>query len=389
MNARTGGKPNRRFVEQVAVSYVNGNGQSVSYGTFRGDAVSSVNVSIIGKVQSITVSLSDALNNTDALSVNLGTVNTCVTLDCTDSDGDGICDGEDICPDFNDNLIGTACNDDNPCTINDVYGNDCNCSGTYADSDGDGVCDGDDVCPGGDDNIDLNGNGIPDDCDCTGETGNFSQSTLNHSGGGSSNVDFVFANPSKDVQFSISGLNAKINGNPRNRYEEIVDVTYVLASGGSQTLTYSGANTSNANVNINQYITQVSVTLSEGISGSSTALSVNLSGINYCAQNPSETEPSNGLPTEDNGRNIDEIDLKIFPNPANNEINISFASPNNGDYSIEVKSILGQRVYKTKGLGSGDKSNSKLDASNWQSGMYFVIINVEKHVFVEKVVIQH
>lgn len=34
------------------------------------------------------------------------------------------------------------------------------------DADGDGVCDPNDVCPGGDDNIDLNGNGVPDACEC-------------------------------------------------------------------------------------------------------------------------------------------------------------------------------------------------------------------------------
>ena len=33
------------------------------------------------------------------------------------------------------------------------------------DSDGDGVCDSDDLCPGGDDTVDLDANGTPDDCD--------------------------------------------------------------------------------------------------------------------------------------------------------------------------------------------------------------------------------
>ena len=36
---------------------------------------------------------------------------------------------------------------------------------TVADTDGDGVCDADDVCPGGDDTVDTNENGIPDECD--------------------------------------------------------------------------------------------------------------------------------------------------------------------------------------------------------------------------------
>jgi len=39
------------------------------------------------------------------------------------------------------------------------------CADFGGDTDGDGVCDDNDLCPGGDDNIDTNGNGIPDDCD--------------------------------------------------------------------------------------------------------------------------------------------------------------------------------------------------------------------------------
>ena len=64
---------------------------------------------------------------------------------------------------------GNACNDGDDCTEGDVFDEDCNCAGTFADDDNDGVCNADDACPGFNDNIDLNGNGIPDGCDvaCT------------------------------------------------------------------------------------------------------------------------------------------------------------------------------------------------------------------------------
>ena len=42
---------------------------------------------------------------------------------------------------------GTACDDGNACTTNDVFGNDCQCAGTFADGDGDGTCDANDGCP--------------------------------------------------------------------------------------------------------------------------------------------------------------------------------------------------------------------------------------------------
>jgi hypothetical protein len=103
----------------------------------------------------------------------------------SDSDKDGICDNQDICPDGDDNLDtdmdgvpdacddcdnnlnGTSCDDGDPCTINDVYDVNCNCAGTFTgnDSDGDGVCDANDACPGFDDNLDEDNDGIPNDCD--------------------------------------------------------------------------------------------------------------------------------------------------------------------------------------------------------------------------------
>lgn len=65
-----------------------------------------------------------------------------------DSDGDGICDEFDECPGFNNNLIGTSCNDSNDCTINDIYVSSCNCEGIPAlDTDNDGVCDSEDAMP--------------------------------------------------------------------------------------------------------------------------------------------------------------------------------------------------------------------------------------------------
>jgi photosystem II stability/assembly factor-like uncharacterized protein len=46
-----------------------------------------------------------------------------------DTDSDGVCDELDICPDLDDTLIGTPCDDGNPNTIRETYTNDCNCAG--------------------------------------------------------------------------------------------------------------------------------------------------------------------------------------------------------------------------------------------------------------------
>ena len=125
----------------------------------------------------------------------------------TDSDNDGVCDKDDICPGFDDNAdsdgdgtpdgcddcdgsqAGQPCNDLDDCTEGDVYDANCNCAGTYTDSDNDGVCDKDDICPGFDDNADSDGDGIPDGCDV---------------GGGPANCD--------NIQVTVNGNKITVSG---------------------------------------------------------------------------------------------------------------------------------------------------------------------------------
>ena len=63
-----------------------------------------------------------------------------------DTDGDGLCDPSDNCPNIP-GQIGSPCNDNDACTINDLITAACVCAGTFQDSDGDGVCDASDNCP--------------------------------------------------------------------------------------------------------------------------------------------------------------------------------------------------------------------------------------------------
>jgi len=66
--------------------------------------------------------------------------------------------------------IGAACDDNDRCTIDDVINDSCNCVGSIVDSDTDGVCDADDICPGFDDFLDSDNDGIPNGCDfCQGD----------------------------------------------------------------------------------------------------------------------------------------------------------------------------------------------------------------------------
>ncbi len=60
---------------------------------------------------------------------------------CPDADGDAVCDEDDVCPNMDDALIGTACDDGDVCTTDDVYDGNCNCTGTLLDDNNNNVCD--------------------------------------------------------------------------------------------------------------------------------------------------------------------------------------------------------------------------------------------------------
>jgi len=92
-----------------------------------------------------------------------------------DCDNDGVCDSLDICPNLNDALVGTACDDGDACTTNDVWTTACDCEGVLlADDDQDGICNSNDQCPDFDDEMDIDKDGIPyclDNCIDVNENG--------------------------------------------------------------------------------------------------------------------------------------------------------------------------------------------------------------------------
>ena len=81
--------------------------------------------------------------------IDAGAPEDCNCLDnAPDADQDGVCDAIDQCPDFDNQLIGTPCDDGLVCTENDVWRADCSCMGDpKTDTDLDGVCDDEDAAP--------------------------------------------------------------------------------------------------------------------------------------------------------------------------------------------------------------------------------------------------
>jgi len=83
--------------------------------------------------------------------------------------------------------------------------------------------------------------------------------------------------------------------------------------------------------------------------------------------------------TEIKGNSSVTNDFRIYPNPSNGEFNISFDNPK-GDYSIEIYSLIGQKVYEKENTRS-----TIISVPNLQKGMYLVRITKDSNSTIKKI----
>ncbi len=335
INEKLNGPSSKKYIEEVTVSYVNGIGNTIVHSMYNGTNHSNALVEINGAVQSVTVSLTDILDgdtgNTN-MSISLTEANYCQAGPCTDSDGDGVCDGADACPGF-------------------------------------------------DDNLDADGDGIPDGCDdCNTAFSDFSLNPLTHSGTGSTSTIINLTNQ-EDISFSISGLGKKTNGNPNNKYIDIVEVTYVDGTGSTVSLgTFSGINQSTVNIVIVGIVTQITVSLSDGYDGNAPNISVNLSQVESCEI----AAPQSLVIFEDDS--IQSKEFKIFPNPFDESFTINIPNDfvgNNVEETVYIFNAIGQ-YYDSFDYRRGDKI--LVNTNNWLPGIYFVKMGTVEHSFTQRIV---
>ncbi len=126
---------------------VSGSYQNLSLGAI-GTAVGTAAPDCLGVIGG-TATVGSACNDNDPCTVNdvYTAACQCAGTPSPDSDGDGICNAQDSCPNVA-GQVGSPCNDNNACTSNDVLNASCQCVGTpMPDSDGDGICNAQDSCP--------------------------------------------------------------------------------------------------------------------------------------------------------------------------------------------------------------------------------------------------
>lgn len=72
-------------------------------------------------------------------------------------------------------------------------------------------------------------------------------------------------------------------------------------------------------------------------------------------------------------------DVTIFPNPANNEINISIS--NYDEFEVQILNMLGEKMYLSQ-------NESVINLSSFAPGIYMMQINCGEHIVMEKFIIE-
>lgn len=375
ISAKTGGNPTSRYIEYVTVKYTNGAGENMNYGSFAGTAYNTVDVAIPGKVNTITVILEDGYDGdfSGNLSVSLSAVSYC--LGCQDSDGDGVCNTADSCPDFNNNLNGTTCNDGDNCTINDKW--DCGvCVGSLLDSDGDGICDAKDNCPSTPNfyQLDADGDGLGDACDdfnCIGQkTSNFSIYSLTHTGPGATQTTLNFPSGNFNAYFSIYGLNANHIGGNSKKYTEQVTVKYVNGYGELVTYgTYLPNGQNELPISISGEVNSLTVMLTDGDgTPSSNQMSVDLGPVTSCASGGMGGGMPMGSPVA-----IDPAGFTMYPNPADRQVTLVLGQ-NYESATITLTNMQGMEIGR---MDVENVSTVQLDLDQLRTSGQFLFVTVQ------------
>jgi len=80
------------------------------------------------------------------------------------------------------------------------------------------------------------------------------------------------------------------------------------------------------------------------------------------------------------------LDITVFPNPASELLNISFANSDKTIATVSILNTIGQEIYRQQVM---DNNNLQIDISSLSPGAYFVnIVSTAEDSWTEKVIIK-
>lgn len=82
------------------------------------------------------------------------------------------------------------------------------------------------------------------------------------------------------------------------------------------------------------------------------------------------------------------VSFEVFPNPASENVNISFNNPANETVSYEMINSLGQLVKSEKIEAVNGNNKSKISLNGLESGLYFVVLKVGDKAAVQKITVK-
>ena len=90
-----------------------------------------------------------------------------------------------------------------------------------------------------------------------------------------------------------------------------------------------------------------------------------------------------------NDIDADQFGLSVYPNPANDEVNVSFNLSNEALVNVTVTDLTGKVVYSSKGENNVAGAHSiKINSSNFSDGVYMVNFKANNEVSTQKIVIR-
>jgi hypothetical protein len=90
-----------------------------------------------------------------------------------------------------------------------------------------------------------------------------------------------------------------------------------------------------------------------------------------------------------NDIDADQFGLSVYPNPANDEVNVSFNLTNEALVNVTVTDLAGKVVYTSNGESNVAGAHSmKINTSNFSNGVYMVNFKANNEVSTQKIVIR-